>query len=248
MRNKLGKENFVELSKLIHNNNKFNYSLVDYINNYTKISIVCHLHGEFKQTPKNHLNGSGCPSCAIKYKSNRLRNSKEIFIEKSKLIHGDTYDYSLVEYINNKTNVIIICEKHGNFEQVPSHHYNGSGCPICKESKGERTIRDFLIHHNIKFIHQYTFIDCVDKARLPFDFYLPEHNICIEFDGIQHFKAKTLFGGEVGLVDRQKKDKIKTDYCNKNGINLLRIRYNENINKKLWQLVLIQSVNTLGLP
>lgn len=232
MRKKLGKDKFVEKSMMVHSNT-FDYSLVEYVNNSTKVSIVCSKHGVFEQTPKNHYNGSGCPTCAIETKYDSQRNTKEQFINKSKEIHGDTYDYSLVEYISNKTNVIITCKKHGNFEQMPSHHYNGSGCPICKESKGERMVRNYLIENKIDFISQYTFDDCVDKVKLPFDFYLPELNMCIEYDGIQHFKAKSLFGGDIGLKDRQKKDKIKTDYCNKKNINLLRIRYNENILNKL---------------
>ena len=229
---KISKKNFIEQSKYIHNN-IFDYSLVEYINNTTKIKIICTKHGVFQQIPKAHKNGQGCPTCALESKSIKQRKSKSYFVGKSKKIHGETYDYSLVDYINNKTNVIIICGKHGKFEQIPTHHYNGSGCPICKESKGEKEIRNYLIENGVKYIPQYKFDDCRNIKPLPFDFYLPELNMCIEYDGVQHFKVKSLFGGESGLKSRQINDNIKTKYCEYNGISLLRIRYNENIIKKL---------------
>jgi very-short-patch-repair endonuclease len=73
--------------------------------------------------------------------------------------------------------------------------------------------------------------------KLPFDFYIPEFNMCIEYDGEQHFKAVDYFGGEDGLKIRQIHDRIKTDYCNSNNILLLRIRYDENIEEKLHSFI-----------
>lgn len=145
------------------------------------------------------------------------------FIDESKKIHGIFYDYSLVNYKNTNEKIKIICPIHGEFEQRPKHHYNGSGCPICRESKGERDVRKSLEEKNISFIKQYRFPDCKDKRTLPFDFYLPELNTCIEYDGEQHFKSKEQWGGESGFIDRQRKDEIKNEYCIKNNIKLIRL-------------------------
>lgn len=216
---------FISNAIKIHGN-KYNYSLVNYVNSKTKVKIICSVHGEFEQTPDSHLK-SLCPYCTDRYvKPNE-------FIKRSQKKHGYKYDYSLVNYINNRIKVKIICPVHGEFYQYPSDHTQGCGCPHCRESKGERVIRDFLITHNIFYISQHKFNDCIDKDKLPFDFYLPKFNMCIEFDGIQHFKPKSLFGGELGFKDRQNKDNIKTAYCDKNNITLLRIRYDENIINKL---------------
>jgi very-short-patch-repair endonuclease len=137
---------------------------------------------------------------------------------------------------NCNTNVLIICPKHGEFKQNPKHHYNGVGCPICKESKGEKTIRKYLLENSIKFENQKEFQGCKYEHPLKFDFYLPEHNICIEFDGEQHFKIVEKWGGLESYNKVLIRDKIKDEYCIENNIHLLRIRFDENINDKLTDL------------
>lgn len=217
----------------IHNN-RYDYSLVNYVNYNTKIKIKCNVHGIFEQTPKNHiLNKCGCPKCAVTYKSNKLKLSQSEFINKSNLIHNNKYDYSLVEYVNNKVLVNIICSKHGIFKQAPLHHMRGIGCPFCNSSKGELMIKTILENKKILFIKNKTFDDCIDISRLKFDFYLPLLNTVIEFDGIQHFKPIQAFGGVIEFLNIQRRDNIKNEYCQKNNIRLLRIKYNENIENKL---------------
>lgn len=221
--NKSTTKEFIERSFKIHDD-LYDYSLVVYKNNKKKVDIICPLHGVFNQIPSHHLQGSGCPKCGNKVKS------KEFFLTESKTKHGDYYNYSNVDYIDTDTKVKIECPVHGEFEQRPRHHYNGAGCPMCRESKGERIIRKYLKENYIQFIPQKRFKDCRDKKPLPFDFYLPDFNICIEFDGEQHFKIKEQWGGEQGLLDRQRKDKIKTEYCENNNIKLIRIKNNEKTN------------------
>lgn len=102
----------------------------------------------------------------------------------------------MVSYYKDKIKVKIICPTHGVFEQRPSAHKNGSGCPKCNESKGEREIRNFLKQHKINYIYNKKFKDCKDQKELPFDFYLQELNTCIEYDGRQHFMSNAFFGGE----------------------------------------------------
>ena len=160
-----------------------------------------------------------------------MTNNKILFCEKSKEIHKNKYDYSLVEYINNKTKVKIICPIHGIFEQKPDAHLY-CGCKYCQESRGERKIRTILKKLKINYIMQKKFSDCKNKRELPFDFYLPDFNICIEYDGIQHFKSIEYFGGINGFEQTVNNDKIKTNYCKENNIQLIRIKYNENIEEK----------------
>jgi hypothetical protein len=154
----------------------------------------------------------------------------ERFIEQSKLVHDDRYDYSKVVYgSNNNDKVCIICKEHGEFWQTPRGHLNEKqGCPKCKLSKGELTLERYLQKNNVMYESQKRFLDCKDKLPLPFDFYLPEVNICIEYDGQQHYRTWNGKQTERYLLDFQKTrqhDEIKTNYCKENGIRLIRVSY-----------------------
>lgn len=118
-------EEFIHKSKLIHGD-KYDYSKVEYINNITKVKIICPKHGIFYQTPKGHLRGRKCAKC-----SKSFPLTTEMFVEKSYKIHGNKYDYSGVKYISSKIKVCIICKKHGVFNQRPNDHLMGCGCPKC---------------------------------------------------------------------------------------------------------------------
>ena len=228
---------FIEKSSKIHEN-RYDYSLVDYKNNNTKVKIICNIHGIFEQTPANHMScKNDCPKCA-----SLLSNTKE-FIIKSNIIHENKYDYSLVDYKNNRTKVKIICLKHGVFEQLPSSHLNKQGCPICNESKGEDVIRKYLKTNNIRYKRQKTFDGCSYKYPLRFDFYLIKHNICIEYDGMQHFKPIEYWGGVDTFNYILMKDEIKNEYCKNNNIKLIRIKYDENIIEKLTNQLVFSYIN-----
>jgi hypothetical protein len=224
--NKKAKISFIEKAKIKHSN-KYDYSLVNYANNKTKIKIVCPIHGEFNQIPNDHLTGNGCSLCGNK------NLNKELFIEKARLIHGDKYDYSKIYYLNNKIKIKIVCPIHGEFEQRADHHLQGVSCPICKESKGEREITLYLTENNINFIRQRRFTDCRDKKPLPFDFFIEKYNTCIEFNGKQHYISVPYWGGDENFKKQQKRDKIKLEYCMKNNIHLIIINDVKEINKKL---------------
>lgn len=121
-------QNFIDKANEAHNF-KYGYSKVNYINNNTKVCIICPIHGEFWQTPHSHLDSrkpQGCPICGGKKK-----HTLESFVEKAKQTHGDKYGYSKVEYVNNKTKVCITCKKHGDFWQKPKEHLKGNGCQNC---------------------------------------------------------------------------------------------------------------------
>jgi len=223
---KLSKTEIIESFKKIHKN-KYDYSLVNYINAHSKIKIICKYHGEFKQTPNSHKRGNGCPKCVGKQQNNSN------IIQEFQNIHKNKYDYSLVKYISSQNEIKILCHNHGIFKQKPVKHKSGQGCPKCNESKGEKEIRNILETKQINYITQKTFNGCKYKQKLKFDFYLPEYNLCIEYDGEQHFVSKEHFGGEKGLILRQKRDKIKDKYCKENNIKLLRIKFNENIKETI---------------
>ena len=203
---------FIQKAKYVHNN-KYNYSKVEYVNNNTKVCIICPEHGEFWQTPNSHLKGCGCPKCDFSYKMNR-----EDFILKSGDIHGNEYDYSKVEYVNSQTKVCIICPVHGEFLQTPNDHLCGCGCPKCKSSHMETEIRNYLKTNNIIYEEQKHF-EWLGKQTV--DFYLPNHNVVIECQGIQHFESVDFFGGSDALKENIERDRRKRNLCLKNGISLI---------------------------
>lgn len=93
------------------------------------------------------------------------------------------------------------------------------------DSIGEELVKNILNDNNITYMYNYRFDDCRNTLPLPFDFYLPEYDTCIEYDGIQHFEPVEFFGGEEELKKRQVNDDIKTQYCNTKNIQLVRLPY-----------------------
>ena len=125
------KEEFFSLAPEVHNN-KYDYSKVVFETKSTKVSIICPKHGEFKQSPDSHLKGLGCFKCGREVSGKKQSDTTEDFIKKAITVHGDEYDYSKVDYINQTSKVVIICKKHGEFYQQPNNHLSGkNGCPKC---------------------------------------------------------------------------------------------------------------------
>lgn len=215
------KETFVENANKLHRG-KYDYSKVDYVNNHTKVCIICPEHGEFWQTPNSHLSGQNCPVCGNLMRSKKTAFSKEEFVLKAKLVHGEKYDYSKVDYINISTKICIICPKHGEFWQEPRLHLSGCGCGKCHQSKLEKEIEDLLIKNNIQFEYNkhYSFIN-----NLQLDFFLPNLKIAIECQGLQHFKKGNWNkNAEINQKQFEKVvncDNIKRQLCEENGIKLL---------------------------
>lgn len=123
-------ENFIVKAKEIHKDT-YSYYKTNYINNWTKVTITCPIHGDFEQSPNNHLAGNGCLNCGIKKLSDSKRGSKEQFIKRAISTHGDKYDYSKVRFIATNEKIEIVCKVHGSFTQLPAHHIRGVGCPKC---------------------------------------------------------------------------------------------------------------------
>lgn len=230
MSNKLTQQDFVLRAKQVHGN-YYDYSQSFYIDYHTKVNIICPKHGTFSQEPSAHLSGQKCKLCAYGLLSQSNQKKKLQVIQDFIKVHGNRFDYSQINYTNNKTKVQIFCKDHGNFWQTPNCHLNGQGCPKCNSSKGEKEIGLWLKEHNIDFIPQYKFKNCRDKRSLPFDFYLSKLNTCIEYDGELHFSTLRIKDKERAKRKLQQTiahDKIKNIFCERNHINLIRISYKDN--------------------
>jgi hypothetical protein len=126
---------FENMAKEIHGG-KYDYSMVDYKSAHKNVKIICDIHGIFEQTYANHISAeSGCLKCSQDNLSKKLSSNTFDFIQKSKIIHENKYDYLKVDYISAKNKVIITCKKHGDFNQTPNSHLNGGGCISCNNEK-----------------------------------------------------------------------------------------------------------------
>lgn len=226
---KFDTEYFLKYAELKHGD-KYDYSNVECSYATDKVKIICPIHGKFKQTAHLHLKGHGCPKCNFDQMAKDRALGMELFISKAKELFGEKYDYSKVEYINAQKKVCLICPRHGEFEVTPNSHLSRkSGCPICNESKLEREIASILDKQNVK--HE-RFKRFKWLGRQSLDFYLPEHNIAIECQGMQHFKPVD-FGGKgqewanESFKENKKRDDRKLQHCLNNNIKMIYVIDNE---------------------
>lgn len=218
-----------ELYKDKSGNPLYDYSLVDYKDSTTHVTIICHKkdpvtgkeHGEYSKTPNKHLNGQGCPLCGNESGGLKNRLSNEEFLKKA---FTDEYEY-LTKYKTAKTKIHIKCKKCGHkFWQEAFSHLSGCGCPTCNESKLEKEVTKYLNELDIKNEKQKRF---KWLGRQSLDFYLPDFNIAIECQGIQHFKSKDFFGEDEGLAKIVKRDHKKLQKCLSNNIEMIYVIDNE---------------------
>lgn len=205
----------------------------NYENSNVKILMLHKVCGnEFLTYPRTFKGGDKCPRCV----HNRKRTTEE-FKEYVKKRVGNEYEV-LGEY---ETERVSIKMKHINcgrtYEVKPKEFKVGSRCPFCRKSnsRGERNIQEYLNHKNIRSEREKIFEDFIEKPMLRFDFYLPEYNMCIEFDGIQHYEPVEYFGGVERFGQRVENDRAKDEYCLENNINMLRIPYTELGNE--WEII-----------
>jgi predicted nucleic-acid-binding Zn-ribbon protein len=211
---------------------KYNYTKVNYKTAKIPITVTCLKHGDFQITPNKHLLGAGCKKCYF----DKKRHSIDDFIRKAKQKHGDTYDYSNVKYVNDITPVEIICTKHGPFYASPNNHIGkSSGCASCKHSKGEKILNQLLEDKGLKFETESKFSECIGYSdehtciksrKLKFDFYVPELNTLIEYDGAFHFIQMGMVNDDQFLRDILN-DKQKNDFTKRKSIKLIRIAYTD---------------------
>lgn len=221
-------EEWLEKFKKMHGE-KYTYIINDNdkLSSSKKIEILCPIHGSFKQQCISHAIGQGCPKCANEKNGVKKRKNNNEFISLAQKIHGKKYDYSKVNYINNHTEVCIICPEHGEFWQKPNVHLSNHGCPKCASSKLELELIKFLEENKTDYIYQANKKNFLWLKGLSLDFYLPEYNAAIECQGIEHFKETSFFGGLKGFYNTLERDKRKLDLCNKNNVKIF---YYSNLN------------------
>lgn len=207
--------------------------LEKYINIKTPILHRCSLHHiDWTTSPASVLQGSGCPECGKDKIRNKLLKSHEKYVAEVEVINPNIIVAGL--YIDAKTPILHKCKLDGNeWMASPGNILSGYGCPKCNLSKGEIIVEAWLKKYNIMYISQKTFDDCKDQKALPFDFYLPEYNVCIEYQGQQHYEPIEYFGGKEYFEIQQNHDDIKREYCKNSNIRLLEIAYYANIEEEL---------------
>ncbi|PPD55285.1 MAG: hypothetical protein CTY12_01380 [Methylotenera sp.] len=227
-------KHFIDLATKLHNS-RYDYTKVIYHNAQTKVEIGCLIHGSFFQSPNNHTSKKqGCPLCEKEAKIIRNKNrglTLAEFVEKANQVHSNKYDYSQSVYICSNKPISITCPDHGEFivGRAEKHILTGQQCPSCNVgSSGEELIKRLLDKHNIVYEVQKKFNDCrspLTNRILSFDFYLPDYNTLIEFDGEHHFKPVKLFHVGDKFERMIMHDAIKTAYASQTGIILIRIPY-----------------------
>jgi hypothetical protein len=218
-------ESFINKAKQVHGDG-YDYSKVEYINNKTKVCVICSKHGEFWVRPDNFLSGVGCKKCGDAIKSESKKTSEKDWIETARKVHNNKYDYTKVKYKSAKEKVCIICPEHGEFWQKPSSHLQGQGCPICNESTLEKEIIRFLEDERIEYEYRY---HSEWLGKLELDFYLPKFNVAIECQGLQHFQPIKHFGGVDRFIKQIQNDKLKFEKCIERKVTLL---YYSNFKKE----------------
>lgn len=225
---------FSNRAKLVHGD-KYDYSKVEYKSIDEPVTIICPIHGEFNQTPYNHLRGCECPLCSNETKKRKLSLTKEDFISKARNIFGDKYGYDKIHYVNLRTKINITCPKHGEFWQIPDNHLQGHGCPMCGNqiSKAENEIFELVqtfcsdvIHNERGMIKPYEL-----------DIYVPSKRIGIEYNGLRWHSEE---------FNKDKNYHLKKlELCNSKGIKLIQVFEDEWVENK--ELVKDKILHLLGV-
>ena len=215
-------ESFIEKANKVHNG-KYDYSETVYSGCYENVDIICPIHGKFTQVAYSHLNGHGCKKCANEHNNQLFLSNTEEFIEKAKKIHGNEYDYSIVDYQGAKVPVTIICKNGHVYSQMPNKHLSGHGCPYCTHnvSNQEKEIREYIesLGFKTKTSDRKTLTDTKEL-----DLIIPSKKIAIEFDG--------LYWHCENMKPDKKYHLNKTLECDKKGLRLIHIFEDEWIYKK----------------
>lgn len=212
------------------------------------VSFKCKICGyEWVTKPGSILRGKGCFMCGKKNMGMRLAKDPQKFQDE---IYEINPDIQLLEpYYRDKTKILCHCNIcNEEWYAWPSGLKGGHGCPYCITSKGEKIVQRYLKQNNINFISQYKFNDLygVGGRLLSYDFYLPEHNLLIEYQGKQHKQPIEYFGGQDTFKRQKEHDKRKREYAFQHNIELLEIWYYEDIIKKIEKTLNLITVTTAG--
>lgn len=181
LKHKSNTDNFIIKANKKHNN-KYKY-IDEYRGVDVYLNIECLIHGIFVQTPHSHLKGGGCPSCANELKSMKYRKNINIFIDQCNLVHNYKYDYSNVNYKNNRNKIKIICLRHGEFLQKAIHHLQGHGCPQCSNGANVSKLEtEWLDYLNVPIEYRQYKLK-INNKLIKTDAYNPETKTVYEFYG-----------------------------------------------------------------
>ena len=207
---------------------KYDYSKVKYVNQRTKVVITCPIHGDFEQTPKNHMNGQGCPKCGAKYASEWRKNDYRHFVEESLKRFGDRYSFPNIkdEYVNSHSKVTIKCNKCSNtFTKIACDHITSpnGGCQHCyySKSKPEEEIGEYV--KSLLPNETIVFNDRNVVKGYELDIFIPSMSIAIEFNGLYWHSS---------AIKDKNYHLSKLEACNSNGIRLIQIFEDEYSHKK----------------
>lgn len=224
---KKSKEQFIKESLEVWGD-RFDYSECEYVNANSKIRFFDKVNNRHvEQVASLHIQG---------FEPKKM--DEDSFIIESELVSDYKYGYANCVYKNKTQKISLNCPIHGEFEVRPFDHLNyGVECERCEDGIGKKYISRFLDRHKISHYKEYKFSDCRNNSPLPFDFYIPSMRTCIEFDGIQHFQPSEFFGGVETFEKLKRNDGIKSDYCEENYINLIRIRHDQlnKVEEILWR-------------
>ena len=225
-------DNTESFIKKLHNKhpNLFITDEVVYVNYRTRVKVACTLCGhKWSNTPAKLLfYGERCKYCF----GSGLKTT-EMFVKELEEKYPLKFITDKVEYKNTDTKVNIGCIKCSHTWQArPAKLLIGRGCPRCMASVGEKKVEEWLKSKGITFYQEHRFTECRDKKPLPFDFYIEGLKVAIEYDGIQHFSNDGIGKngkrwGSHDLEGVKRRDSIKSSYCERNGIKLIRIPYTE---------------------
>lgn len=222
-----------EYTKILQSENPVIRVLDTYVNMKTPILHECIIHNyKWQTTPASVVQGCGCPKCRSDKISNKLKKTHDEYVKELQIKNPNVI--VLEKYVDSNTPILHKCLKDGyEWKSKPHNLIYGYGCPRCHMSKGERAIQLWLENHNIEYEFQKRFDDCKDDRVLPFDFYLPDSNSCIEYQGAQHYRPIDFFGGEDYFTYVAKHDEIKMNYCKNTNKPLLQLPYFKNVEEEL---------------
>lgn len=206
-------------------------ALEKYVQSKTRLKVKCMKCGKIYSTEPRNVMRNGCHNCAN-------RRTPEEFEKKLKEMHLN--EIVALEKYKTHRDYIKVRHKCGFIWSVQSGELirkDPAGCPLCASSKGNKLIQKILVKNNIEFEREKRFPTCKYKIPMPFDFFIPQKKILIEFDGEQHFIAIDFWGGQKGLEERMAKDNIKDEWAKKNNYKLFRIKFDANINSEMKKIL-----------
>lgn len=218
---------------------KLGYELISqYYTANKKIEVLCSKGHNFITTYGKLQSGRRCPYCSGKFI--HVNDVRQELTKDEYTLHSN--------FTTTSSKIWIKCNEDHMFETTYTHYKAGRRCPICNQSKGEKKVEKVLTSLNLEFVQQKKFEECRNTLCLPFDFYIPLYNLCIEYDGEQHFTPVDFAGkGEDWARENHEKvkqnDKIKSDFCEKEGIELLRVPYWD---KDKIENIIIDKLHSLG--